>query len=115
MDELGMTLVDFWKLDYRDKPFIMAQQAYQVFYVKDLTSEHWFVTVQGKKQIDVNEENLSNLNIGGTHTTKNNGITHEILPTNYFVGKSSGIFPAQICIVDGLFCLSVHTKLKIRR
>jgi len=48
MDELGMTSVDFWKVDYRDKPFIMAQQAPQVFYVKDLTSKHWFVTFQGK-------------------------------------------------------------------
>jgi len=34
---------------YRDKPFIMAQKAYQVFHVKDPTSEHWFVTLHEKK------------------------------------------------------------------
>jgi len=25
MDELGMNLVDFWKVGYQDKPFIKAQ------------------------------------------------------------------------------------------
>ena len=43
MDESGMTLVDFRKVGYRDEPFIMAQQASQIFYVKDHASEHWFV------------------------------------------------------------------------
>jgi len=45
----------------------MAQQASQVFYVKDPTSEHWFVALHGKKQIDPNEENMSDLNIAVTH------------------------------------------------
>jgi len=67
MDEPGMTLVDFWKVGYRDEPFIMAQQASQVFYVKDPMSEHWFVALHGKKQIDHNEENLSDLNIVVTY------------------------------------------------
>ena len=61
MDESRMTLVDFWKVGYRDKPFIMAQQASQVFYVKDHAFEHWFVTLHGKKQIYPNEKNLSNV------------------------------------------------------
>ena len=39
----------------------------QVFYVKDPTSEHWFVALHGKKQIDPNEENMSDLNIAVTH------------------------------------------------
>jgi len=34
------TLVDFQKIGYRDEPFIMVQQASQVFHVKDPTSEH---------------------------------------------------------------------------
>ena len=49
IDESGMTLVDFRKVGYRDEPFIMAQQASQVFYVKDPASEHWFVALHGKK------------------------------------------------------------------
>ena len=48
--ESGFTLVDFQKIGYRDEPFIMVQQASQVFYVKDLTSEHWYVVLHGKKQ-----------------------------------------------------------------
>ena len=51
IDESGMTLVDFRKVGYRDEPFIMAQQASQVFYVKDLASEHWFVALHGKKKL----------------------------------------------------------------
>jgi len=34
---------------YRDEPFIMAQQASQVFYVKDPAFEHWFVALHEKK------------------------------------------------------------------
>ena len=42
--------MDFRKIGYRDEPFIMVQQASQVFYVKDPTSEHWYVVLHGKKQ-----------------------------------------------------------------
>jgi len=42
--------VDIQKIGYRDEPFIMVQQASQVFYVKDPTSEHWYVVLHGKKQ-----------------------------------------------------------------
>jgi len=37
IDESGFSLVDFQKIWYQDEPFIMVQQASQVFYVKDLT------------------------------------------------------------------------------
>jgi len=67
MDESRMFLVDFRKVGYRDEPFIMAQQASQVFYVKDPAFKYWFVALHEKKQIDPNEENLSNLNIAITH------------------------------------------------
>jgi len=70
IDESGMTLVDFQKVSYRDEPFIMAHQPYQVLYVKDPASEHWFVALHSKRQIDVNEENLSNLHIADTHLFK---------------------------------------------
>ena len=50
IDESDFTLVDFQKIGYRDEPYIMVQQAIQVFYVKDPTSEHWYVVLHGKKQ-----------------------------------------------------------------
>ena len=34
-DQLGFTLVDLNKVAYMDEPFIMAEQARQVFYVQD--------------------------------------------------------------------------------
>jgi len=36
---------------YRDEPFIMVQQASQVFYVKDPASELWFVALHGKNKL----------------------------------------------------------------
>jgi len=48
-DELGITLVDFRKIGYHEKPFIMAYQASQVFYIQDPTSENRFVVVHEKK------------------------------------------------------------------
>jgi len=50
IDESGFTLVDFRKIGYRDEPFIMVQQASQVFYEKDPTSEHWYFVLHRKKQ-----------------------------------------------------------------
>jgi len=50
IDESGITLVDFRKIGYRDEPFIMIQQAYQIFYVKDPTSENWYVVLHEKNK-----------------------------------------------------------------
>jgi len=50
MNKLGMTLVDFRKVGHPNEPFIMAQQASQVFYVKDPMSEHWFITLHAKNK-----------------------------------------------------------------
>jgi len=63
---------------YRDEPFIMAQQASQVFYVKDPATEHWFVALHGKKQIDPNEENMSDLNIDVVHPFRRTTTVDEI-------------------------------------
>ena len=41
--------MDFRKIGYRDEAFIMVQQESQVFYVKDPTSEHWYVVLHRKK------------------------------------------------------------------
>ena len=68
VDESGMTLVDFRKVGYRDEPFIMVHQASQVFYVKDPASDHWYVALQGKKLIEVNEDNLINIHIPDNHS-----------------------------------------------
>jgi len=50
IDESGFALVDFRKIGYRGEPYIMVQQASQVFYVKDPSSEHWYVVLHGKNQ-----------------------------------------------------------------
>ncbi|KAG2371826.1 uncharacterized protein HKW66_Vig0239470 [Vigna angularis] len=70
IDESGMTLVDFRKVGYREEPFIMAYQASQVFYVKDPASDHWYVALQGKRQIEDKEENLSYIHIADNHPFK---------------------------------------------
>ena len=40
-DEFGFTLVDLNKVGYVKEPFIMAQQARQVFYVQDLCNSRY--------------------------------------------------------------------------
>jgi len=42
--------MDFRKIEYRDEPFIMFQQASQVFCDKNPTLEHCYVVLHGKKQ-----------------------------------------------------------------
>ena len=39
IDRYGMTIVDFKKIEYKDKPFVLAKDVTQVFYVKDMTSK----------------------------------------------------------------------------
>nr|KYP46201.1 hypothetical protein KK1_032193 [Cajanus cajan] len=46
-DEMGFTMVDLTKLGHKDEPFIMENQATQVFYVKDPIDERWSVVLQG--------------------------------------------------------------------
>ena len=45
---MGFTLVDLERIGYKDKPFIMAAQARQVFYVEDPSDSRWLVVLQGK-------------------------------------------------------------------
>ena len=47
-DEIGFTLVDLNKVAYLDEPFILAQQARQVFYVDDPCHSRYFVVLQGR-------------------------------------------------------------------
>jgi len=54
-DDVGFTLVDLKKLAYQNDPFIMEEQAKQVFYVQDPCDERWYVVLHGKT-IGVNVE-----------------------------------------------------------
>ena len=37
--QYGMTIVDLNNLGYRDKPFVLAKDMNQVFYVKDMSTK----------------------------------------------------------------------------
>ncbi|KAL9691497.1 hypothetical protein QQ045_011921 [Rhodiola kirilowii] len=50
-DEYGMTFVDFRREGSKDEPFIMAEQARQVFYVSDPFDNNHFVVLHGKQQL----------------------------------------------------------------
>jgi hypothetical protein len=53
-DKYGMTNVNFRFLDYREKPFVLAKDVTQVFYVKDLdpsNKEEHHIILQGKRKI----------------------------------------------------------------
>ena len=52
---VGFTLVDLKKLAYHNDPFIMVEQAKQVFYVQDPCDERWSMVLHGKT-IGVNVE-----------------------------------------------------------
>jgi predicted ribonuclease toxin of YeeF-YezG toxin-antitoxin module len=39
IDKYGMTIVDLKELGYRDKPFVLAKNVTQVFYVHDMSSK----------------------------------------------------------------------------
>ena len=49
-DDFGFTLVDLKKLAYQNEPFIMAEQAKQVFYVQDPCEERWSMVLHKKKK-----------------------------------------------------------------
>jgi hypothetical protein len=38
-DRYGMTIVDLKKIGHKDKPFVLAKDVMQMFYVKDMTSK----------------------------------------------------------------------------
>ena len=38
-DEYGLTIVDLNNLGYTDRPFVLAQNVAQVFYIKDMSSK----------------------------------------------------------------------------
>jgi len=60
IDDVGFTLVDLKNLAYQNDPFIMAEQAKQVFHVQDPCDERWSVVLHGKI-IGVNVEDEDSL------------------------------------------------------
>ena len=59
-DDVGFTLVGLKKLAYQNDPFIMEEQAKQVFYVHYPCDERWLVVPHGKT-IGVNVEDDDSL------------------------------------------------------
>ncbi|XP_076888439.1 uncharacterized protein LOC143538874 [Bidens hawaiensis] len=51
VDEHGFTIVDLTIEGYKSKPFILASQATQVFFVKDPTKPKSHIVLQGKRRI----------------------------------------------------------------
>lgn len=45
VDDLGMTLVNFNKIGFKDDSFILASQAQQVFYVSDPNDRNWSIVL----------------------------------------------------------------------
>jgi len=48
IDDFVFTLVDMKKLTFQNEPFIMEEQAKQVFYVQDPYDERWSVVLHRK-------------------------------------------------------------------
>lgn len=55
-DELGFTLVNLNKLGHKDDPFILANQARQVFYIKDPLDSRWSVVLATEPRNKNNDE-----------------------------------------------------------
>ena len=62
-DQMGFTLVDLNKVAYMDEPFIMAEQARQVFYVQDPCDSRLSVVLQGRPSGIINQNDDSTLDI----------------------------------------------------
>jgi len=50
-DKEGFVSVDFNRLGYQHDPFMLENQAKQIFYVVDLTDKNWHVVLSGKRRI----------------------------------------------------------------
>ena len=51
VDKYGLTTVDLSKVGFNDDPFILANQAHQVFYLKDLSDKNLHIAMHGKRKI----------------------------------------------------------------
>ncbi|KAK7406483.1 hypothetical protein VNO78_08110 [Psophocarpus tetragonolobus] len=62
-NELRFTLVDLKKVGYKDEPFIMEEQAKQMFYVEDPSNSWWSVVLQGRANGVCHEKDEATLDI----------------------------------------------------
>ena len=51
VDHLGFTLVDLNRVTYMEEPFIMAEQARQVFYIEDTSDSRLSLVLQGRPSV----------------------------------------------------------------
>src|SRR5207247_5426035 len=51
VNKYGLTTVDLSKVGFKDDPFILANQAHQVFYLKDLSDKNLHIAMHGKRKI----------------------------------------------------------------
>ena len=63
IDKLGFTLVDLNNKSFGEEPFIMADQAKQVFYITDQSNKMWSVALQGKRVVDIEDDSRSNYDL----------------------------------------------------
>ena len=67
-NKLGFNLVDLYKVAYKDKSFIMAEQTRQLFYVQDLCNSRWSMVLQGRTSGINHQNDASTLDISKTST-----------------------------------------------
>ncbi|KAI9126289.1 hypothetical protein K1719_002710 [Acacia pycnantha] len=75
IDRLGFTLVDVNSRSFGDESFIMAEYAKQVFYITDQENKMWSVALQGKR--DMNQEDEAD-NEPGIRNDHQEGIWEDI-------------------------------------
>ena len=51
VDKYGLTTVDLSKVGFKDDPFILANQAHQVFYLEDLSDKNLYIAMHSKRKI----------------------------------------------------------------
>jgi hypothetical protein len=56
-DPYGFTTVNLEKVGYKEEPFVLAVQVFQVFYVPDTRNKKWHVVLLGKRRV-VGVENV---------------------------------------------------------
>ena len=81
-DKIGFTLVHLQKVGYKNKPFIMATQAKQVFYVEDPSDSRRSVVLQEKTSgitydIDGSTLDVNDMPIFSPHMPSINGENEE--------------------------------------
>ena len=62
-DELGFIFVDFSRVGSKEEPFILEDQAKQVFYVTDSANKGWSMVLQGRRMTTCDDNDDSSLEL----------------------------------------------------